>query len=452
MASMKRILLITYSYPPDGEVGSLRVGRFCRYLPTFGINPVILTIQERFYYRTDPTLPAPEGVRVVRTPAIPTILSLYSQWKGSVDNAPAGTQATTRNEVSPVAALDKPPNRLRRAVSAALNFPGRNTAWYYPAVRAGRALLQEGHIAAIFSTGPPFISHRIALRLKQQFGIPWLADLRDPWSKNISLASKSRRTERRAHQEEQACLAGADMVICNTPEMREMVSSAFPGLPEQKFVSLTNGYDDPVFFTPRSKLADSPRVALHLGSLYESRRLDSFSKAIASLVAEGKLDPTLWKFIFVGEVDPTYAAAVKQIVPQLLANGCIEFREPVNWREGQEALQRADILLVFGFVREQEPTVPAKFYEYLPTGKPILAVALDGALANIIRSTGAGLHARADDPSDIAAKFLEISNWPARSPDDARKLWDHQFHYRSLTQRLADWIQQLTASPPTGGA
>jgi glycosyltransferase involved in cell wall biosynthesis len=104
----------------------------------------------------------------------------------------------------------------------------------------------------------------------------------------------------------------------------------------------------------------------------------------------------------------------------------------------------ADLLVLFPGNRFQ---VPAKFYEYLRTGKPIFAVANPGALTDLIDSTGAGVWADINDPKDIAGKLLTALQLPIRSQEEVQARWDGQFHYRALAAQLAEQILRV-ARPP----
>jgi hypothetical protein len=107
----------------------------------------------------------------------------------------------------------------------------------------------------------------------------------------------------------------------------------------------------------------------------------------------------------------------------------------------QQELWAADLLLLFqGSYQAQ---VPAKFYEYLQVGKPILAVARKGALTDLIESTGAGLWADADDPGAIATRLLEAFQLPSHGTNEVMRIWSGRFHYRSLAGALATWIREL---------
>jgi hypothetical protein len=178
--------------------------------------------------------------------------------------------------------------------------------------------------------------------------------------------------------------------------------------------------------------------------------VDTFLQAVNDLVNSGKLDLGSFKILFHGEMDASLLASARQCAPELFRNHSIEL-EPfiASWQQAQEVLWGGDLLLLLpGSPLE----VPAKFYEYLQTGKPMFAVAQQGALTDLIDLTHSGLWAEPGDPAGIAASLLRALELPAVPPQEVERRWSGQFHFRSLTAQLAGWIRQL-ASPrsPVGG-
>jgi glycosyltransferase involved in cell wall biosynthesis len=225
--------------------------------------------------------------------------------------------------------------------------------------------------------------------------------------------------------------------------LRQFLVQFYSFLPAEKFVSLPNGFEDPIAALSSSQSNSSTRVLLHIGSLYANRRVDTFCQGIATLVSTGRLDPRSLKIVFLGDAHPSIVDAAHQKAPELVRTGCIQFRPRVSWQQAQEALWKADLLLLFQGSNKLE--VPAKFFEYLPTGKPIFAVVEKGALSDILESTASGLWVDPGNPAEIAAKFLQALELPTQSPEEVQRRWFSQYHYRALTEKLAGWICELAA-------
>lgn len=444
MNATVQVLFIAHSFPPSPEVGGRRIASFCRHLPGFGIRPIVLTVNEQCLQQRDDSYPAPDGVRIEWASEMTNPLLWYARLKklirsGSSDAGNGGRQARPA-EVSPRQELGFVP----RQVFTLLDTPDRHLRWYLPAARAAARLIKSERIAVVVSSGPPWTAHLVARHLRKKYGVPWVADFRDPWASAQS--HRPRWASRLHYSMESSCVRWADLVICNTEALRQDFIARSPALPASKFVTLTGGFDDSVIPQPEPK--GSRRILLHLGDIYLSRRIDTFCQAMRSLIDSGKIEPNSVKVLFVGEVDPMAKFAAGRQLSDLIGHELVEFIPRMNWQQAQRLLWGADLLLLFqGDFKTQ---VPAKFYEYLQTGKPIFAVAARGALTELLESTGAGVWAEPEDAGGIASSLLRALQLPAIPPEEAARRWSGRFHARSLTAQLARWIRQLAAQHSPG--
>lgn len=430
-----RILFISHSFPPDAQVGGRRVARLCRYLPDFGIEPVVLSVEKRYYKSVDPSFPPPAGLEIVRTTMSPGIFDAYRWLKGLRHAAHAEEKET--DPVAPLQAIGV----LRKNIVAMLQVGEAEGSWFGPASRAGLKLLNSRSFDALVSSGPPFVAHRVARRLKQHSGLPWLADFRDPWALNPNAMELSTLRRRLDRWNERRCVEGADRVICNTERMCTLFAESYPNQPAEKFVTLPNGFEEitaPPLMPPRS---GGKYICLHLGDVYAGRRIDTFCEVLAKLVGGGSLNAENFQVIFMGDMDPLQLAVAKRVAPELVDRGILQFRRRLDWELAQKHLWSADLLLIFqGSYRSQ---VPAKFYEYLATGKPIFAVGEPGAMSDILEESGAGIAADSRDPDMIAVRFLQAVRLPSRSPGQVQQLMATRYHARALAERLAGWLRDV---------
>jgi glycosyltransferase involved in cell wall biosynthesis len=332
--------------------------------------------------------------------------------------------------------------RLRQYLLSVLSFPDQYSGWYFPATRMGRHLLQNTKFDAILSTAPPYTAHLIGLSLKTKYKIPWIADFRDPWVTNESLLTSQPRWLRQLGvRMEASCVMSADLVVCNTDWQQRVMCERYQKLPREKFVTLTNGFDD-VEAPPNLDLKKHrPLRCLYLGTIYQGRRIDTFCAGLSILVQKRKLDPDAVKVLFLGDTDESHIATCRKVASELMDSGMIEFHPHVDKEEARRFLWEADLLLIFqGGYRAQ---IPLKFYEYLSIGKPIFAVTQQGALSDVMEQTRVGIWAGEDDPCEIGEKFLLALSLPAQPPEAIQRHCSARFHFRSLSLQLARWIREL---------
>lgn len=432
-----RVLMVTYTFPPDAEVGSIRIAHLCRRLPDYGIEPIVLTAREQQYESLDPSRGVPTGVRVLRTKVLSTPLDWY---KGinRFFNASCGPAGSERNLSEPNEKQQR--SQLRQAIFTLLQTPDRYGGWYPPAIRRAQQLLREEHVNAVFSSGPPWTCHLVARHLKKKFHLPWLMDFRDPWASFVPDPTKPSWWRQMSERMEGNCVRTSDLVLCNTDRLRKAFQLRYPDLNALKFQTLTNGFGD-LSAAPSIPREQQKRLLLHLGSLYGYRRIDGFLTALASLVRSGRVSPESFRVVFQGDTDPRYLAEASKIVPDLLASDCVQFRDRVNWEQARQLLWESDVLLLFQGSHTLQ--VPAKFYEYLQTGIPILAVADEGALTDAVQATESGIWVQPGDPRDIADGLLRALEMPKHSPIDVRKRLSDRYDYGVLAKQLSSWIRGL---------
>ncbi len=431
-----RILVVSYTFPPQAEVGSIRIAQFCRYLPECGIEPTVLSVEEQFYESVDHSRTLPGSLRVLRTPRNSNPLEWYRSLKQIIKASPS---RETHSKGSEGGETQGGYYWLRGNLNALLEVPDRYWGWYWPAVRRADQFFRQQRVDAVFSSGPPWTSHLVARHLKRKFGVVWLADFRDPWASAKSVRRRPAWWHQLASRLEKSCVQMADRVLCNTDRLREAYQLQYPDLDLAKFRTLTNGFEDlPV---PRSDKINARRQFVHLGSLYGHRRIDTFLIALNTLVRSGRLDPASFRVIFQGDMEPSHLAQAVKIAPDLLQCDCLEFLPRTSWQQAWNLLWQSDLLLLFQGSHELQ--VPAKFYEYLQTGIPMFAVAEEGALTDVLRATAAGIWVGPANPLDIADALLEALHLPHRSAEDVSRRLAGQYHYRSLTKKLSLLIQEV---------
>jgi glycosyltransferase involved in cell wall biosynthesis len=430
------VLFITYHYPPTTEVGAMRVARLCRYLPEHDIVPIVLTVDAGCYEHQDASIQVPSGIQVERTHVLRTPLDFYAQRKRNQKGREASHDAETVRDGRARFVF------ARRQILALLQAPDPFCSWYPPAIRKGREIIKDRNISAIISSGPPWTCHLIARHLKKKFGLPWIADFRDPWMADPWrwIADLPSWRDRLDHFMESSCLNHADAVTCVTDALRDDFVARYPQLPRSRFAVVTNGVDGMLPVQSARRAKSSKTICLHLGNLYSSRlrRIDMFCQAVVDLVHAGVVSPETFQVVFVGSESPSNEKAAEEVAPELIRNHCIEFHKRVTRQESERLLDDADVLLIFQ--GDHRLSLPSKFFDYLRTGKPMLAIVEKGALSDMVEKTGSGTWVAPEDSKAIAQKLLEVLQFPSKSPGEIEPLFA-QFHFRNLAGQLAQLVQ-----------
>ena len=235
---MKRVLIITYYWPPTGGSGVQRWVKFAKYLPSEGWQPVIYTPENPEQLAVDHSLEAeiPEDTEIIKT----HITEPYELYKRFLKRSGHSKEAV---EVNPVNAQNKSlAQKAAMWIRGNLFRPDPRCLWIRPSVRFLKKYLEEHPVDLIVSTGPPQSMHLIGRRLAEETGLPWIADFRDPWTKIFYFKhlAMTKATERWHHRMEKKVLDDATSVVAVSP----LVQQEFQAMTQTPVELITNGYDE----------------------------------------------------------------------------------------------------------------------------------------------------------------------------------------------------------------
>jgi glycosyltransferase involved in cell wall biosynthesis len=439
------VLIITTNFPPNRQAGTHRLLRFARYLDELGWRVTVLTLDPAAYRPGVPlddrlTAEVPPEVRVVRT-LVPGRKRLVTSTDAGLKQGNA-VQAPRR----PEGAVKR---RMRRLWQQLTSTPDHDLAWALAAVPAGMRVVKEGEVDVILSSAPPFTTHLIAAEIARRSRLPWVADFRDPWSRAPwGLEWRNKGWTGVVHRRlERLTIERATRVVLNTPQMQEDFAAHYaPGI-AAKFSTLPNGFDREQLdrsLRPVARTAGQDTVVLcHTGSLYQARDPRPLFRALASLRAAGELRPDAFLLQLVGGTGGEFDAPGE--VRRLGLEDVVQFVPPVSHGESLGYLRAADVLVVVQ--PDTKVQVPVKLYEYLWAQKPILALASEGAVADLITNGHVGQVVPADDEEAIAAALRSFYRHRATLADDyaAPAEFLHALEGRQLSMRLHRMLLELTA-------
>ena len=407
MRPATRGLVITGYYPPDDAVGGLRASRFCRYLPRHGFQPVVIARRQ------------------------------------------AGV-AYPANQVVRCPLEDPPTRRLVLAERAAEAFQrhllpyNEELPWVPHAISAANDILKRTPVAAVLSTSPPVATHLAALYLKLRYGIKWIADFRDPVSGNAFRIRKYTSGYNALLQH--AILAHADAVITVTDTIHEEWLERYQPW-ARKIHLIWNGFD-PEEAAPQSAIPDRPyRVLAHVGSIYGGRHPHLLLAAMERLISLGRLNPAQVRVRLIGVVEEATLRPHSPPARTLIEHGCLECGMGDVPRDAAlRAIAEADFLLLLdGNALSIGYTLPAKVFEYIRTGRPILAITgRSSPVDRILSRSGIPfLCLYYDDPAEqVDTKVLQFFGLKSE-PVEPSAWFLSQFDGRRQVQTLAEILTRV---------
>lgn len=425
--SSKRVLIITYYWPPTGASGVQRWLKFAKYLPENGWTPVIYTPENPERPAIDHSLEAdiPAGAEIITHP----IFEPYGLYKKLT-----GRKADEAIQVGFVSDSGKPGwlETASRWLRGNCLIPDARRFWIRPSVRRLSAYLIEHPVDAIVSTGPPHSMHLIALELSKRFGTPWLADFRDPWSRfyyNDDLLF-TKRTRNKQLKLEQSVLRNASRVITVSSLIRDELQE----IGGRSVDVIHNGYDPADFENPGYEPSSSFMIA-HTGAFQPAANPEKVWEVLGRLIKTDSSFAADLEIVLVGKVD----AAIKESISRNGLDSRVQYTGYVPHSEVMR-YQTTSALLLLCILRTEgaEGIITGKFFEYLASGTPVLCIGPEnGDTAAIISECKAGNTAGFDDSAAveniISEAYRKWKKGGRPEPDrDAIKRYSRREQTRSL--------------------
>ena len=436
---MKRVLVITYYWPPTGGSGVQRWVKFAKYLPSEGWQPVIYTPENPEQLAVDHTLEKeiPSEAEIIRK----HITEPYELYKKFLRRSGHSKEAV---EVNPVNAQNKSlAQKVAMWIRGNLFRPDPRCLWIGPSVRYLKKYLEENPVDLIVSTGPPQSMHMIGLKLAKETGLPWIADFRDPWTKIFYFKhlSMTRATERWHHRMERKVLDNATAVVAVSP----LVQQEFQSMTQTPVELITNGYDECDFPHGKDKDAeggpDKDFVITHTGLFAADGNPTVLWDVLSEKCAKDEDFRKHLKIKLVGKSD---IQIIKSLEDAGLKANLIDMGYQPHSIAVEE--QRTASLLILPLRKEPEykAVLPGKLFEYLASWRPVLGIGqTDGAMSMILNTTKTGVVLDWSDKTSIG-RFIDLcwsnhlkGNLTVEDADIS------QFTRRNLTRRMAELFENI---------
>jgi len=431
---VRRLLVLCYFFPPHGGGGVHRVLGFTRHLPDHGWDCSVVCAGESDYWITDERLrarvsPRTEVVRVPGGSPLWAWLKLRRRDRGRRPERAFG---------------------LLRRLSDFWLIPDPYVTWAGRCRAAGARLLRRGRFDAMLSTSPPDSVHLAASSLRERFALPWVADFRDPW---MGLYHRPPPTAWHAARQaalERRVLRTADLVTTATRAHARDLEARSEARP-RRVAHIPNGFEPHgADAAPEAGVADAAPepgdgkfLIVFTGTLAKMPEANVFLEALHELLARRPEARRRLRAKLAGPYETGYA---DRAVALGLTPGIVEFLGSLAYDAARELQRRADLLVLWKMER-MDATVPGKLYEYLDSGRPVLAALGDGdeAAALLERAGGACVPpgARAALAEAIERRYLEWRQGgraPSRRPE-----WLEALTRARLAAQLAAELDRVCA-------
>lgn len=429
----KRVLIITYYWPPAGGAGVQRWLKFVKYLPEYGWDPVVYTAENGEFPVLDYSLEkeVPDAVQVIRR----KIREPYNWYKKFI-----GQKPEEKINAGFLSEQEKPAKKenLAKWIRGNLFIPDARKFWIRPSVKFLTAYLRKNPVDIIISTGPPHSMHLIALGVKNRLNLRWIADFRDPWTK-IDFYEElhlTKRANRRHHKLEKKVIQSADLVLTVTRQMKK----EFDMLGPEQCIYLPNGFD-PADFPQTMTLPDKKFRIVYMGSLNKTRNSGIFWKVVSKLARQNPSFAGDLKIEIVGKTD----ISVRKTISRYDLNVYVQIEDYLPHNEVSVIQKKAALLLLLiNRTPDARGIVTGKIFEYLASRRPILAIGPpDGEAALILRETKSGKTVNFDDEKTLEITLIDYYNAFISGNLIVQPGNVERFSRKNLTGELAGFCEKI---------
>ena len=423
----KKLLIITYYWPPAGGPGVQRWLKFVKYLPDFGVQPIV-------YIPENPTYPiVDEGlVSEVSDKAI----ILKQKIREPYGLASVFSKNKTRKISSGIIPNQKKQSVLEKMflwVRGNIFIPDARFLWVTPSVTYLKKYITENQIDTIVTSGPPHSLHLIGLQLKKELHVKWFADFRDPWTtigyhKALKLSAYAEKKHKALEHE---VLNTADTIIVTS----KTTKAEFEAMTSQPIEVITNGYD--VEKVDKQPLDEKFTLA-HIGSFLSDRNPRILWKALKELTKENADFKRDFRLKLLG-------ATSQEVLDTIAEFKLQEYLDNLGYVSHQEAVahqRQSQVLLLIEINSEDTKSIiPGKLFEYMVSERPIVAIGPEGSdFAEIITTTNTGVFFTYEEKERLKAVLLKYYRDYQNQNLKVHAVGLQQYSRKSLTEKLAKLI------------
>lgn len=435
MVQTKKVLIITYYWPPSGGSGVQRWVKFAKYLRECGWEPIIYTPSNPERPAIDHSLSkdVPKDLTVIQQP-IWEPYTFYKKLVGLKKDEKLGSGLMKTGEESSFF------HSLSVWIRGNFFIPDARKFWIRPSVKFLRDYLKKNPVDAIISTGPPHSMHMIAMNVAKYLSTPWLADFRDPWT-NIDFFEElklSKYARKKHHKLESKVLTTADDLVVISPTMKK----EFQEITNTPISVVPNGFDK-ADFSEESYKAGSVFSLSHVGMMTPTRNPQVLWEALSELSKENDRFRTNFKLRLIGKIDGT----IKEDIDRFNIQHLVQIESYVPHDEIIRIQQQSDALLL---IINNTPNAPliltGKLFEYLAAKRPIICLSpVEGDAKEVIDETKAGSFILYSEKDLLKSELMRLfRNWE-KGTNPYEGIDAEKYSRRSLTKKIATQLNELVS-------
>lgn len=422
---MKKVLIITYYWPPAGGPGVQRWLKFVKYLRDYGIEPVV-------YIPENPSYPIIDEDLEKQVPDVKVLKhKIFEPYKF----AEIFSKKDTETISSGIIEEEKKQSLIQKSllfVRGNFFIPDARKFWISPSVKFLSEELKNSDFDAIITTGPPHSLHLIGSKLKEIFGIRWIADFRDPWTQ-IGYHNKLRLTKnsRRKHErlESEVLNKADDLIVTSFTTQQEFQSKS-----STPVHVITNGFDIDL---NEEENSNGKFELAHVGSLLSGRNPENLWKAVSELLQENASFRDRFQLTLAGRISESVVKSIKEhgLNPYLKNLGYVSHEKAV------EIQRNSSVLLLLEIDSEEtKGIIPGKLFEYLAAKRPILAVGpMRWDVSRIVEETSSGKVFNYSEKEIIKNYILDCFEGKRNAFDLSAIA---KYHRSKLTEKLTQLIKE----------
>jgi glycosyltransferase involved in cell wall biosynthesis len=424
MSEQKKLLIITYYWPPAGGPGVQRWLKFVKYLPDFNIQPIV-------YIPENPTYPIIDEGLVSEVSDKAIILKM------KITEPYGFASFFGKNKTKKISSGIIPNQKKQSFVEKTLLWvrgnifiPDARFLWVKPSVKYLKKYIEENQIDTIVTSGPPHSLHLIGLQLKKELNVKWFADFRDPWTtigyhKALKLSSSAEKKHKALEKE---VLTTADTILVTS----KTTKTEFEAITSKPIEVITNGYD--VEKVTKQPLDEKFTLA-HIGSFLSERNPRILWKALKELIKENPDFKKDFQLKLIGAV----SQEVLDTISEFRLNDFVLNLGYVSHQEAVEHQRKSQVLLLIEINSDDTKSIiPGKLFEYMVSERPIIALGPEGSdFAEIIKSTNTGKFFLYEELEQLKETILNYYNLYKTQNLKVHAVGLQQYSRKSLTEQLS---------------